>query len=148
MRRTDQSPTKPEKETMSAERVVVVGGSGFIGSRLVADLVSSDLDVKVLDLVDRDDLGAPVAVGDIRDLSRVSEVLEGATTLYHLAAEHRDDVRPESLYWEVNVEGTRNLVRSAEEHGVQRIIFTSSVAVYGVADGVADEETPVNPSRA
>jgi GlcNAc-P-P-Und epimerase len=128
-------------------KVVVVGGSGFIGSRLVGELVRMGEEVEVLDLVYRDDLGAPVSVGDIRDLGRVSEVLEGATTIFHLAAEHRDDVRPVSLYWDVNVEGTKNLVRAAEEHGVRRIVFTSSVAVYGLADGMADEDTPTNPSH-
>jgi nucleoside-diphosphate-sugar epimerase len=65
--------------------------------------------------------------------------------VFHLAAEHRDDVRPTSLYYDVNVGGARNLVGAAEACGVDRIVFTSTVAVYGLEAGEADETTPVAP---
>ena len=65
--------------------------------------------------------------------------------MYNLAAEHRDDVSPKSLYDEVNVDGARNLCGACDTLGVRRIIFTSSVAVYGFCKAGSDETTPFNP---
>lgn len=65
--------------------------------------------------------------------------------IYHLAAEHRDDVTPVSLYDEVNVEGTRNVLQAAGRNGCQRLVFTSSVAVYPLNARSPDETFPVAP---
>jgi len=65
--------------------------------------------------------------------------------VFHLAAEHRDDVRPPSLYYDVNVGGTRNLVTAAEVAGVETIVFTSTVALYGLKKGEPDESATPEP---
>jgi GlcNAc-P-P-Und epimerase len=63
----------------------------------------------------------------------------------NLAAEHRDDVRPVSLYHDVNVQGARNVCAVAAEKGIKTIVFTSTVAVYGFAPPGTDERGAINP---
>jgi nucleoside-diphosphate-sugar epimerase len=62
----------------------------------------------------------------------------------NLAAEHNDDVRPVSLYDEVNVQGAQNLCEAAREKGIERVVFTSTVAVYGFAPAGTDESGEIN----
>jgi nucleoside-diphosphate-sugar epimerase len=82
---------------------------------------------------------------DVRDLPALSAAIAGCTTLYHLAAEHGDDVRPASLYHDVNVKGAQHVRAAAEARGVSRLIFISTVAVYGSADRELDETAPPRP---
>lgn len=71
-------------------------------------------------------------MADILDVQRLTESLAGVELVVLLAAEHRDDVTPASLYYKVNVEGMNNTLRAMENNGISRLIFTSSVAVYGL----------------
>jgi nucleoside-diphosphate-sugar epimerase len=82
---------------------------------------------------------------DIRDVESVRRVCQGRDFILNLAAQHRDDVTPISLYHEVNVEGSRNVCRVAEEEGIDRILFTSSAAIYGFPEGEVGEESPARP---
>jgi len=124
---------------------LVTGGSGFIGTVLVDALVKEGHDVRIYDLRPSSVFGSLVTLGDVRDLERLTETMRDVDVVYHLAAEHRDDVWPTSLYQEVNVGGARNLALAAEACGVERIAFTSTVAVYGLDRGEADEATPTEP---
>jgi nucleoside-diphosphate-sugar epimerase len=72
-------------------------------------------------------------------------VLSGASALINLAAEHRDDVRPISRYHETNVEGARQICQAATEAGIQKLVFTSSAAVYGFQPFPVDESGPFEP---
>jgi nucleoside-diphosphate-sugar epimerase len=63
----------------------------------------------------------------------------------HLAAEHADDVAPASLYYDVNVGGARNVTAACRTADVRRIIFTSTVAVYGLSAGIAREDSAIDP---
>lgn len=114
-------------------KIGTTGGSGFIGSRLRKLLEAEGHEVIVLDR------GANPPV-DVTDLSAVLRALEGVEAIYHLAAEHRDDVRPSKLYYEANVGGAENVAKAAKAHGVSTIVFTSTVAVYGLNAGESREE--------
>jgi nucleoside-diphosphate-sugar epimerase len=84
-------------------------------------------------------------IGDVRDREKLTESMQGVDLVYHLAAEHRDDVRPRSLYYDVNVGGAESLVFALNKNNVNKVIFTSSVAVYGLNIKEATENSPLNP---
>lgn len=127
------------------KKIGVIGGSGFIGSRLVARLRSAGHEVRIIDKAPSEVFPDLVSLCDVRDAAKLAEACAGLDLLYNLAAEHRDDVRPISLYDDVNVDGARNTVAAAEAAGIDQILFTSSVAVYGFPDGELDETAPPNP---
>lgn len=139
---TDQTTTNP--------KVAIIGGSGFIGQVLIPDLQELGYTVRILDIaappVDRPDVEYRVA--DVRNLSDLVEHLRGCDLIVNLAAAHRDDVRPLSLYDEVNVAGAARVCEAAEQLGIDRLIFTSSVAIYGMQSGIPDEESPAQPFNA
>jgi nucleoside-diphosphate-sugar epimerase len=81
----------------------------------------------------------------VTKLETLRDVVRGSSTLINLAAEHRDDVRPVSRYREVNVNGASQVCEAAREANIQKIIFTSSVAVYGFHDRAIDESGPFEP---
>ena len=126
-------------------KILVTGGSGFIGTNLVDDLLQHGHEVLIYDKQKSRHHPDSTLVADVRDADRLASSLEGIDVVYHLAAEHRDDVRPVSLYYDVNVGGARNLVDAAEKSGVRHIIFTSSVAVYGLNVGTPGEDSPLKP---
>jgi nucleoside-diphosphate-sugar epimerase len=82
---------------------------------------------------------------DIRDARSVREACRGADVIYNLAAVHRDDVRPRSLYHEINVGGSYNICEAANAWGTGSVIFTSSVAIYGFSSDELDEDAQPAP---
>jgi GlcNAc-P-P-Und epimerase len=122
--------------------VKVIGGSGFVGSFLIEEL--KEFEVSNLDKNPSPFFNQITTIGDIRkkeDLIFSKEV----NTVILLAAEHRDDVTPISLYYDVNVEGTRNVLKAMDIAGVRNLIFTSSVAVYGLNKINPDENHAKDP---
>jgi GlcNAc-P-P-Und epimerase len=85
---------------------------------------------------------------DVRRAESLSEILRGADAVVNLAAVHRDDVRPLSRYHETNVHGAQQVCEAANHAGVQKIVFTSSVAVYGFQPRPVDEAGPFAPFNA
>lgn len=126
-------------------RVLVTGGAGFIGSHVVDALVRSGYSVKVLDDLscgDLDNIGVHLRSGlveffegDIRDRGLVEEVLAGVDAVVHLAAlvSVPLSVEDPEFTFDVNVNGTRNVVASCASSGVKKLVFASSCAVYGEA---------------
>jgi nucleoside-diphosphate-sugar epimerase len=82
---------------------------------------------------------------DVRSLDQLRSSLNSDSVIVNLAAEHRDDVKPTSLYYDVNVEGAKNICTVACEKNIQTIIFTSTVAVYGFAPIGTDEFGAILP---
>lgn len=131
--------------------VGIVGGSGFIGSRLTRDLCARGKRIRVIDIAapraSADGLDVEYRQADVRDLASLMPAMARCDAIVNLAAAHRDDIRPRRLYDEINVEGARNICEAAESNGIDTIIFTSSVAVYGSAPEDADEAQPHHPSN-
>ncbi|MDR1555847.1 MAG: NAD-dependent epimerase/dehydratase family protein, partial [Tannerellaceae bacterium] len=84
-------------------------------------------------------------IANVLDKEKLIPLLKGTDVVVLLAAEHRDDVSPVSLYYDVNVGGIRNVLEAMEANGVKRIVFTSSVAIYGLNKDNPSEEHPADP---
>ncbi|WP_339813355.1 NAD-dependent epimerase/dehydratase family protein [uncultured Imperialibacter sp.] len=124
--------------------IALIGGSGFIGSRLAARLKEKGDDFVILDVEKSSAFPEHWKWCDVRDNRSLLSGLDGCHTIINLAAEHKDNVTPLSLYDEVNVDGARNVALVADELGIKKIIFTSSVAVYGLPKNETDETGEFN----
>ena len=135
---------------MQSMTVLVTGASGFLGSAVARRLLTAGYAVRVLvressPAGNLDDLDVEIVTGDLRDAGSLARAVKGCTGLFHVAADYRLWVPDERTMLAINVDGTRNLMLAALEAGVERIVYTSSVAALGLrADGPADEETPVS----
>ena len=123
---------------------IIIGGSGFIGTRVSMRLSQSEQPFQIVDKAQSELFPDNVLTADVRKPLSLSFSIEPSAFI-NLAAEHRDDVRPLSLYDEVNVEGARNICDLARAKGVNKIIFTSSVAVYGFAPLGTNESGVIAP---
>jgi nucleoside-diphosphate-sugar epimerase len=127
-------------------KLVIFGGSGFVGTRLINRINQEEVDnLKIVDIACSKDYSQFYSFGDIRNLDSFSHLVPEGAILINLAAEHRDDVYPKSLYDQVNVHGAHNLCKIATEKKIKKIIFTSSVAVYGFALLGTDESGEIHP---
>lgn len=121
-------------------KICIVGGSGFVGTRLISNL---KLDHAVQNL----DKAASVTHADISEIADVREPktfsgkFKGMDAVVLLAAEHRDDVTPTSLYYDVNVQGMKHILAEMDASGVKTMVFTSSVAIYGMNQASPPEES-------
>ena len=116
---------------------LVVGGAGFVGKRLLRVFNREGVQCHVADIKSTSSSEVDIFL----DVSK-SETFENipeVDTIINLAAEHRDNVRPASRYFDVNVKGAMNICDAARRMGVTKIIFTSSVAIYGFCEGETDE---------
>ena len=136
-----------ERQSAGAS-IAVVGGGGFIGRRLSAALVSIGYGVRVVDVVGPQGAHGSYRCADVRDRGAVATALAGTDVVYSLAAVHQDDARPVALYDEVNVAGADSICGVCRELDIDRIVFTSSVAVYGSATRDASEEQVPAPFNA
>jgi len=125
--------------------ILVTGGSGFIGTNLSTDLLKEGHKVTIYDKQKSEIYPDLCIDGDIRDKEKLTNSMRGVDAVYHLAAEHRDDVHPASLYYEVNVGGAENMVYALKKNNVKRLIFTSTVAGYGLNSGEPDEDSSIRP---
>lgn len=127
-------------------RIAIIGGSGFVGSRLIS-LLQAIPDSKLLNIDKQPSKLYPdiTEIADVLDVRKLTELLAGIEVVVLLAAEHRDDVTPTSLYYKVNVEGMHNTLHAMKSNGISRLIFTSSVAVYGLNKSNPTELHPTDP---
>lgn len=123
---------------------LLIGASGFVGTRLIK-LCKAQYDLTNFDKQQSSYFPEITCLGDIRDQNELEKSMKNQDIVVLLAAEHRDDVTPISLYYEVNVKGTENVLAAMDKNGITKIIFTSSVAVYGLNKNNPNEQHIVDP---
>jgi dihydroflavonol-4-reductase len=131
-------------------KAFVTGATGFVGSHVARALAAQGADlrlfVRATSRTDNiADLPAEVTVGDLRKPESLKAAMSGCDFVFHVAADYRLWVRnPEEMY-QANVEGTRAIIQAAQESGVRRVIYCSSVATMGFKQTgeIVNEETPV-----
>ena len=131
-------------------RVFITGATGFVGGHVARQYATWGASLRLLTrqtsrLDSLSGINAEMVKGDLRESEKLRSALTGCDALVHVAADYRLWVRdPEQMY-AANVDGTRELLKLAREVGIQRVVYTSSVATMGFkADGtIVNEYTPV-----
>jgi dihydroflavonol-4-reductase len=132
-------------------RVFITGATGFVGAHVARRYAAEGASLRLLARkTSRQDalagLDAEIITGDLREPEGLRSALSGCDALVHVAADYRLWVRDPREMYAANVGGTRELLRLARETGVQRVVYTSSVATMGFkSDGsIVNEDTPVS----
>ena len=138
--------------------VLVTGASGFVGSAVAAKARAAGFGVRALIRPSSPRInlhpGDQIALGDVRDRAAVAAALLGVRYLIHTAADYRLWAPSPDEIFRTNVEGTRIVMEEALRAGIERVVYTSSVATIALDDGVAktgalaDESRPLSASRA
>jgi dihydroflavonol-4-reductase len=134
-------------------KAFVTGATGFVGGHVVREIVAAGADVRLLirstsPTANIEGIPGERIVGDLRQPETFRKALAGCDVVFHVAADYRlwtSD--PQGMYC-CNVEGTREIIRLAQQSGVRRVIYTSSVATMGFSSNghLADENSPVELS--
>ena len=111
------------------ENISIVGGAGFLGTKLSSILSIANVKHKTFDISFDESSSNFIDVENIDSL----EKLKNSSVIINLAAVHRDDIKPISRYDDVNIGGAKNICSCASKYDINTIIFTSSVAIYGFA---------------
>jgi dihydroflavonol-4-reductase len=139
-------------------RLLLTGGTGFIGSRLALEARKRQMDVAVTGMIKHDAdharvaelqrAGVTVQTGQLQDPEFARQVVAGRDTVIHLAAAQHESGVPDSYFEAVNVTGTDCLLAASREAGVRRFVYGSTIGVYGsAAQGTLDESSPPNPDN-
>ncbi len=126
---------------MKEYHIAVVGGAGFLGTRLCHVLERQEKRFVIFDNINIQ--SSEITELDIENEESLDQ-LKTHNCIINLAAVHRDDIRPLSRYDDVNVQGSVNVCEAARRHGINKIIFTSSVAIYGFAPADTGESGEPN----
>lgn len=126
------------------QKITVIGGSGFVGTNLCRQLSLKQQDFEIIDLKMSNQFPDKCKIGDVRDIETLRKTITG-DIIVNLAAVHRDDVKDISEYQRTNVDGAENIAQVCSERGIKKIVFTSTVAVYGFAKPGTGEDGDINP---
>lgn len=132
-------------------KILVTGGTGFTGKALVRRLLDDGHQVVALDFQEGlkteelRDWGAEVVIGTVTDKGVVDRCMQGVDIVHHLAAAFRQLNVPNSYYWDVNVQGTKNVLEAALREGVKKFVYCSTCGVHGnVEHPPGNEDSPIN----
>jgi dihydroflavonol-4-reductase len=132
-------------------KTFVTGATGFVGSHVAQLLSEQGATLRLLVRpTSRTEniaaLKADLVTGDLRDPASLKKAIQGCDFVFHVAADYRLWVRDPDEMYRSNVEGTRSIIRAAQEAGVRRVIYTSSVATmsFTATGQAADENSPVS----
>ena len=130
---------------------LVTGATGFVGGAVARALVQAGAEVRVLtrkgaDLQNLAGLPVKQVHGDLRDRDSLRQALRGCRQLYHVAAHYALWAKDPSIFYDINVTGTRNILETAREVGVERSVYCSTIGAIGLppGGGLGTEETPVS----
>ena len=112
--------------------IAIIGGAGFVGSRLSQLFEADGIQAKIFDRVISPIFPNQTTLCDVTKIDTLNS-LESVDTIVNLAAVHSDDVKSWEPYYEANVHGAENICQIACQNNIRQIIFTSSVAIYGFA---------------
>jgi dihydroflavonol-4-reductase len=131
-------------------KTLITGANGFIGSAVMQQALAAGHDVRILirpqcDRRNLDGKFVEIFEGDLRDKDSLQRAVKDCDTLFHLAADYRLWIPDPDVMYQCNIEGTRNLMLCALDAGINKIVYTSSVATLGLnKNGTpANEDTPV-----
>lgn len=134
-------------------KLCVTGGTGFTGAALVQRLLEMGHDVVALDkspgiaLESLKSRGAHIILGSVTDREAVEEAVAGCEVVFHLAAAFRELDVPDSVYREVNVDGTRIVAQASLDAGARKLVYCSTQGVHGHIDNPpGDENSPIAPA--
>ena len=127
-----------------AKKITIIGGSGFVGTNLCRQLSLKQQDFEIIDIKMSNQFPEKCKIADVLDVESLRAAITGDVVV-NLAAVHRDDVRDKSEYQRTNVDGAENVARVCSEKGIKKIVFTSTVAVYGFAEPGTDESGEIKP---
>ena len=127
-------------------RAFVTGGTGFIGRAVVRKLIDRGYEVRALARSERGaaqmrEIGATAVIGDVTDRESMREGISGNDVVFHIAAVYNFTQEGVAQCEDANVGGTRNVLELAVELGIPRIVYTSTVAVFGDTHGEIPDET-------
>ncbi|HVP49224.1 MAG TPA: hopanoid-associated sugar epimerase [Bryobacteraceae bacterium] len=125
---------------------LVTGASGFIGWHVARLLTERGYEVRALVRSSSKlrELEVEAVTGDLRDAESLDRAVAGCELVFHVAADYRLWTRDSNELYRSNVEGTRNVLEAARRHGIERVVYTSTVGCIGVPQGgVGDETVPV-----
>lgn len=139
-------------------KVLITGGTGFIGSTLALRCLERGYSVKVLaqqntaaETENRaliESRGAEVTLGSLTNWEHVFESLQGIDVVFHLAAVQHEANVPDQRFWDVNVTGTKNVLEASLNAGVKRFLHGSTIGVYGsTRDEPIGEDSPLTPDN-
>ena len=132
-------------------KTLITGATGFVGSAVLRELLKKEHQIKALvrrsSVLDNlKNLDVEIVYGDLKDKDSLKRCLKDCKHLFHVAADYTLWVPKAKEIYENNVNGTENLMVEALNLGIEKIVYTSSVAVLGksIEGDIADEKTPVN----